>query len=352
MPPWKTTLTRLALDTLYYTSAYRALESSWGGVGVIFTLHHVRSARDRPAFAPNRILEVTPKFLDQTLQQVKDCGYDIVSLDEARRRLVKSDKRNKFVSFTLDDGYQDNYANAQPIFSRHNVPFTIYVTTGLTDGSAVLWWRHLENVIRDEQEFVVRLEASKLRFRTVTTRQKYQAFQSIYWLLRPLPHNEQYRIIRRILDDYHIDSVEMCRQQAMTWEMIKDLSKNGLATIGAHTQNHYSLSKLPQPDMIEEADASRRIIAERIGRVPEHFAYPFGDRASAARREFDAMRELGFQTATTTRKGLLFSEHADHLHALPRISLNGDYQMRRYVRLFLGGAPFALSQRFNRLDTD
>lgn len=352
MQSWKTTLTRLALDTLYYTAAYRALESSWRGVGVIFTLHHVRPAADREAFAPNRILEVTTEFLDQTLQQVKDHGYDIVSLDEARRRLLESDFRNKFVSFTLDDGYRDNYSFAQPIFAKHNAPFTVYITTGLPDGSAVLWWRHLENIVRVEKEFVLRLDSRELRFRTETTRQKYRAYQAAYWQLRPLPHTQQYDVIQRFVEDYGEDCAELCRRHAMTWEMIKNLSDGDLATIGAHTLNHYSLSKLPQRDMREEADASMRLISERTGRATEHFAYPYGDRSSAARREFDAIRELGFKTATTTRKGMLFSEHLDHLHALPRVSLNGDYQAGRYVRLFLSGAPFALSQRFRRVDTD
>lgn len=352
MPHWKSTFTRLALDALYYSNTYRALESSWGGIGVIFTLHHVRPSADRPDFAPNRILEVSSEFLDRTLQQVKDRGFDIVSLDEARRRIVEADYKNKFVSFTLDDGYQDNYSSALPIFAKHNAPFAIYITTGLPDGTAVLWWRHLEDIIRQQQEFVLRLESRELRFQTVTTSQKYQAFDAVYWHLRPLPHAQQYDVIQQFVQDYGADSAALCRRHAMTWEMIRELSDGGLATIGAHTLNHYALSKLPQRDMCEEISASRQILLEKTGRTIDHFAYPYGDRSSAARREFDAVRELGFQTGTTTRKGMLFSEHANHLHALPRISLNGDYQTSRYVRLFLSGAPFALAQRFKRLDTE
>ena len=62
------------------------------------------------------------------------------------------------------------------------------------------------------------------------------------------------------------------------------------------------------------------------------------------------LKEHGFDTASTTRKGVLFPEHADHLHALPRVSLHGDYQLERYVTLFMSGAPFALQRGFRRLD--
>jgi hypothetical protein len=44
----------------------------------------------------------------------------------------------------------------------------------------------------------------------------------------------------------------------------------------------------------------------------------------------------------TTRKGLIHPRHAGELTGLPRVSLNGDYQKSRYVKVLLSGAPFAL----------
>ena len=37
----------------------------------------------------------------------------------------------------------------------------------------------------------------------------------------------------------------------------------------------------------------------------------------------------------TTQKGLLYPEHAHELTALPRLSLNGDFQDIRYVKALL-----------------
>ena len=52
-------------------------------------------------------------------------------------------------------------------------------------------------------------------------------------------------------------------------------------------------------------------------------------------------QELGLATAVTTRKGLIQPQHEQALTALPRLSLNGDFQDLRYVRVMLTGAPFA-----------
>ena len=63
----KQTIIRGGLETLYFTGAYIALRPFVGGVGAILTLHHVRPPRpDR--FQPNRLLEVTPRFLTRVIR--------------------------------------------------------------------------------------------------------------------------------------------------------------------------------------------------------------------------------------------------------------------------------------------
>jgi len=353
MIPRKAFLTRLGLDALYFSAIYNLFKPAWRGVGLIFTLHHVAPSTPecRGEFSPNRILTITPEFLEETIVQVRASGYDIVDLTEARRRLVEEDFSKRFVCFTMDDGYQDNFSTALPIFRKYNVPFTVYVSTGILDGTAILWWVHLEDIIQQESKISVTLAGRKFDFQTATIEEKYRAFDAMYWYLRSLSQLNQQDAIAVMLSEFAIDPATLCKQCAMSWETLAEFSQEDLVTIGAHTVSHYALSKLSPDEVRGEVLKGRQLLAERLGQAPaDHFAYPFGDAGSAAGREFEILDGLGFSTSTTTRKGLLFPEHKAYLHALPRVSLNGDYQKSRYVRLFLSGAPFALWRRFRKLD--
>ena len=57
------------------------------GCGVILTFHHVRPWRER-ASTPNRLLEITPEFLDRVLTILDEMGFELASLDEVPARLA------------------------------------------------------------------------------------------------------------------------------------------------------------------------------------------------------------------------------------------------------------------------
>ena len=60
----KKTIIRAGLETLYFSGMHHWLRPLFGGVGAILTLHHVRPQRP-DGFQPNRLLEVTPEFLER-----------------------------------------------------------------------------------------------------------------------------------------------------------------------------------------------------------------------------------------------------------------------------------------------
>jgi peptidoglycan/xylan/chitin deacetylase (PgdA/CDA1 family) len=238
---------------------------------------------------------------------------------------------------------------------RHDAPMAIYVATCMPDGTAELWWLTLEYAIAAADRIEVP-PAGRTRGEGMTTlpcdtlERKYDAYETVYWQLRAMDEDTKRETARGIAARAGVDMGEVVRSLSMTWEEIAWLAGDPLVTIGAHTVSHSALAKLSDAQVEYEMAESRRLIGEHIGQRPRHFAYPYGDATSAGPREFALASRLEFATAVTTRPGMLFPEHAEHLTALPRVSLNGDYQSLRYLDLFLSGAPFALWNRFRRVD--
>ena len=189
-------------------------------------------------------------------------------------------------------------------------------------------------------------------FESRTLREKRELYDGIYQYLRSMKTEEEVRkTVRDLAATYHVDIPQLCRDLCMDWEEIGQLAEDPLVTIGAHTVNHMMLTKVASEATVRaEMDMSRSVIEAAIGKRPEHLAYPVGDVTSAGPREFRIARELGFKTAVTTRPGVLFPAHADHLTALPRISVNGEYQQQRYVKVLMSGAGTALWNRFKRVN--
>jgi len=74
------------------------------------------------------------------------------------------------------------------------------------------------------------------------------------------------------------------------------------------------------------------------------------DKIAAGTREFALAHAAGFKTAVTTRPGMIFPESAGHLTALPRVSLNGNYQDTRILPVLTSGAATAMWNGFRRID--
>lgn len=348
MAPLKATIIRGGLESLYFSGAHHWLKPLLGGVGAILTLHHVRPPRSG-RFQPNRLLEVTPRFFRRVVDDLRRSGLDLVSLDEMHRRLVEGDFSRRFVCLTFDDGYRDTLQIAYPMLKKEGIPFAVYVATSFPDRLGELWWLALEAIIARTSRIGLVIDGRDCTFDCESIAEKRALYDELYWWLRARPtENEMRDVIRNLAALYGVDIAAFCKELCMSWEELAQLAADPLVTIGAHTVNHPMLAKLPEKAVRAELDLSRSVIEAALAKRPEHLSFPVGDRTSAGAREFAIAAALGFKTAVTTRPGVLFAEHRNSLTALPRISLNGEYQRLRYVRVLLSGSATAVWNGFRR----
>lgn len=340
----KYTAIRAMFEALWLSRLPGLLRTLSASRGVIFTLHRVLPG-EPAAFSPNAILQVRPDFLDYVIERVRELGIDIVSLDEAIERLKATEKGRSFVVLTFDDGYKDNLQYALPILRRHEAPFTLYVPTALVDGTGEIWWQAIEDIIARQDAIALSDSGETEYLDTRSTAKKQQAYDTLYWRMRKMPEADRVELMRSFATGYGYDLAQQCRDLIMDWQELHQLADDPLCTIGAHTVHHYELAKLGADQARSEMQQSAEVLLAQFGKRPAHISYPIGGPASAGQREFDLARELGFVSGVTTRPGGLYAHHAETLHALPRVSLNGYFQNRRYVDVFATGVVFSTMGR-------
>jgi peptidoglycan/xylan/chitin deacetylase (PgdA/CDA1 family) len=350
MKQFRNNVIRAGLGALYFTGAHYLLRPIFSGVGAIFMLHHVRPRRDAE-FQPNHHLEVAPEFLRAMLAHLRSRGIDIITMDEVHQRLIERNFSRRFACFTLDDGYRDNRDFALPVMREFDAPCTVYVASDFADGSGRLWWIALEMVIARASSVETKIGDALTRLDTSTPAAKQAAFDRLHDWLRSLPgdHDIQ-REIAALCTRHGIDETAICRELCLSWDELKPFADDPLITIGAHTITHCNLARQPEEIASHEMAISRARIEKALQRPVVHFAYPYGDKIAAGAREFTLAHAAGFKTAVTTRPGMIFPESADHLTALPRVSLNGNYQDTRILPVLTSGAATAMWNGFRRVD--
>ena len=320
----------------------------FSGIGSIVMFHRVVPDADHIVCGD---LEITVDHLEVILEYFVNHGYEIVSLDRAYDIISGKQKTSrKFVVFTFDDGYEDNYSIAYPIFKKYNLPFTIYVTTSFPDKAAIIWWYALKEFIKDNKAIDFIFEGKNYNYQVETENQKEQVYVELRQLILSLANEQQTILFNSMFDENGIDIKRFSNDLTMDWNQVKELSKDSLVTIGAHTISHSNLKNLEEETAKKEIIDSKNKIEAFTGVKVEHFAFPFGSVDEAGEREFELAGQLGFKTSTTTRCGNIFPEHAGHMNCLPRITPS-PYILSSFPQFYASGFIPALKQNFKRVIT-
>lgn len=332
---------RTGLEAVALSRADRFARSA-AGRGVIFTLHHVRPQRDF-AFEPNGHLSVTPEFLDSALTIARKSGLEPASLEQLPKLLSDLTEQRRLFCVTLDDGYRDNAKHAAPVFRKHGVPYTIFVTPGFVERSRTMWWETAEALTRAAASFSFDFGNGVETVPSASINEKWTAFERLAAFVQQIDEDTAVARIDQAALACGIDGRKIVDDEIMTEAELKELTANDpLARLGAHTLTHPNLARVDTERLHREMRQSAIRIADYCGRSPTTFAYPYGSKQAVGPREASAAMDSGYVAAVTTQPGVLDSASAEKPTLLPRVSLNGHYQKGRYVRALISGLPFRL----------
>jgi peptidoglycan/xylan/chitin deacetylase (PgdA/CDA1 family) len=119
----------------------------------------------------------------------------------------------------------------------------------------------------------------------------------------------------------------------LSWSALGDLFETGLVTFGSHTHTHALLDRADDSMVADELEESIRLIGDRLGVEPRHFAYPKGVAgspiaAAAVRRRFAsaALADVGVNRYGRTDR-----------YRLARSPIQDSDGMRWFARKLHGG---------------
>ncbi len=309
-------------------SSLTARAAEWQkSCGCMLTFHRAAPAA-KWADLPNKGFYLNLDYLDNLLGTLKRDGWEIVTADEIVCRLKLGENGSRLVNFSVDDCYRDTFEHVVPLFRRHGVPVTLFVTTGIPDGTMPLGWAGLEAILAERPQ--ITYNGQTVEVSTHQAKQQWFARISSAW-----ETHDFYDEFAKFCQVNGVDPLELRDEHAITWEMLETFKGDPLVEIGAHTVSHYRISSLPEDQALQELAGSRQRLRARLGIDCRHFAFPYGRSGDCGKRDFDLAREAGFVSASTTRKGLV--RQGQDLFSLPRNTLNGVHQSMAYASFLLSG---------------
>ncbi|MFL5886916.1 MAG: polysaccharide deacetylase family protein [Thermoleophilaceae bacterium] len=258
------------------TAALRPLFRRLGAWRGVLVLNHHRIGD--PARSPfdRTMWSATADAFDEQVRFLSR-EAEVIVPDELVAALAQ--RRGRAVMLTFDDGYRDNHDVAYPILRSHGVPACFFVATGFVDSPSVPWWDEVAWMVRRSDRSVI--EPGDWLAAPLDLDDRDHAA----WLL-----NDRYKQLPGERTEAFLDFLaeasgsgrcrpEEAQAEWMTWDMVRELHKGGMA-IGGHTVTHPVLSRRSPEEQDAEIHGCAKRLRDELGEPMRAFSYPVGARSS------------------------------------------------------------------------
>lgn len=238
---------------------------------------------------------------------------DVVTPGELDRLL---DTLRGSVTVTFDDGYADILTHALPILERHEVPAFVFITTGYVERRHAPLERILAAVMKADGH--LRAAVSLRPQSSSDPSSGNDEFQSIKATLKRMSVAERTEWRDEVLAAMDM-TVSDFTQDMLTVDQILQLDNHPLLFLGAHTESHPDLRRVPAAELLRELAASRKRLEEWLGRPVKRLAYPYGGNDQRVR---GAAAAVGYSKGYTTDTSLVhWMRGSRGRFAIPRRSI-------------------------------
>jgi peptidoglycan/xylan/chitin deacetylase (PgdA/CDA1 family) len=255
--------------------------------------------------------------------------YGFLTLEQALARLRSEPAaRGLPVMLTFDDGYRSFARLAYPILRQHAIPVVLCVTTGAV-AERGLWTDEVREAIQRAVFATVTTPLSQARLKLGDPASRAAAAEALIAELKRLPDRERRRAVRELCE--RAGPPRDWRRKMLDWDELRQLARDGLVTIGAHSVTHPILSRMEEPEAEAEIRGPRQELERALGIPVTVFSYPNGRQEDFTAACQQMAAAAGYGIAFSTMGGL--ARPGCDLYAVPRGSLAWEPWPRFVLRM-------------------
>ena len=244
---------------------------------------------------------VSAAALDCQLAQIAR-HYHTFTMAEAIQRYYEGEGLPpNSVVITIDDGYRDFYDVAWPLFRKHGVQATLYVTTGFIDGETWLWPDRVKRCIQGGRfSRAITLGHVVVPAGRVSEAAQDALCHALYSVLLSVSDDEKNRMLQELEEASGLDPAGQIEPpwSPCSWDDLQCMQDEGLE-IGGHTVSHPSLGRVSLRQAESEIHGCAERISQELGQRIRSFCYPNGTPSDYTTEVMEIVRQAGFVGAVT-----------------------------------------------------
>jgi len=222
-------------------------------------------------------LDITPESCLEEIRFFQKQGYELISADELSRLSGAANDNRGYLIVSFDDGHLNAFAHLYHWLQHERIPLMIAICPTIAEQNGVFWWEEVRarfDLLKDNYvDFEI--DGHTVSF----SRQDEYQFEK---KCRTMPHEELLLLLAQLrgrTDYLSEDQIRTSKyvHENMNWEQITALAQHPLCSLAAHSLSHEIATSVPEQDLKQNTEKSKRMIEEKTGCSVRHYVYPNGE---------------------------------------------------------------------------
>jgi peptidoglycan/xylan/chitin deacetylase (PgdA/CDA1 family) len=285
-----------ALAAGVFANKYGAalLRPVWRGRSVVFLLHRL-GEDDESADS------ISLKAIAKSLRTLRMAGARFVSLAylfELASRGVEPEPG--CVAFTIDDGYADQGILAKEAFAKNDCPVTVFLITGLIDGTLWPWDDKVAYSIDNSSLEALKFAPTDDTFRLSTAEQRATAVVTVQNYCKSVPWPEAECALEHLyaMAGCYPPDLPPRGYKPLTWDEVRTLEAAGV-DFAPHSVTHRITSKITADAAFAEISGSWNRLKHELAHPVPIYAWPTGRSEDFGTRDMKIAASAGMLGAVS-----------------------------------------------------